>query len=188
MPGMSIDPTNLRIRLYPERVLRQKAEPVDLTPDVIDVAHKMIDLMREAEGIGLAAPQVGLSWRLFVVEIPASEGRDPDADPPTATVGPVVFVNPELSDPDRNLEPLEEGCLSLPEIRGDVIRPTGITVSATDLHGKRFALRANGLLARCIQHEFDHLNGVLILDRMIQLHRSQVEPLVRALERRGGIR
>ncbi|GAB4383189.1 MAG: peptide deformylase [Phycisphaerales bacterium] len=185
---MSVDPNSLRIRIYPDRVLRQKAEPIDLTGEVVDVAHRMIDLMREAEGIGLAAPQVGLSWRLFVVEIPEGEGRDPNADPPTATVGPVVFINPELSDPDRNLEPLEEGCLSLPEIRGDVIRPTGITVSATDLEGRRFTLRAGGLLARCIQHEFDHLNGVLILDRMIQLHRSQVEPLVRALERRGGIR
>lgn len=148
----------------------------------------MVDLMRQAEGIGLAAPQVGLPWRLFVIDIPPGDGREVDTDPPTATEGPMVFVNPELSDPNRNLEPLEEGCLSLPDIRGDVIRPTEVTVNATGLDGQRFTMRAGGLLARCIQHEYDHLDGVLILDRMIQLHRAQVEPLVRALERRGGVR
>ncbi|MCL4220706.1 MAG: peptide deformylase [Phycisphaerales bacterium] len=185
---MNVDPGSLRIRFYPERILRQKAGPIDLTPNVAEVALQMVNLMRQAEGIGLAAPQVGLPWRLFVIDIPPGEGRDTLADPPTATEGPLVFVNPELSDPARNLEPLEEGCLSLPEIRGDVIRPTQVTVTATGLDGQRFTLRAAGLLARCIQHEYDHLDGVLILDRMIQVHRMQVEPLVRALERRGGVR
>lgn len=185
---MNVDPANLRIRFYPDRILRQKAEPIDLTPAVAEVAHRMVDLMREAEGIGLAAPQVGLPWRLFVIEIPAGDGRSAESDPQTATKGPLVFVNPELADPARNLEPLEEGCLSLPEIRGDVIRPTGVTVTATDLNGQRFTIKAGGLLARCIQHENDHLDGILILDRMIQFHRAQVEPLVKVMERRGGIR
>lgn len=185
---MNVDPGTLRIRFYPERILRQKAEPIDLTPNVVEVALHMIDLMREAEGIGLAAPQVGLPWRLFVVDIPPGEGREVDSDPQGATEGPMVFVNPALSDPARNLEPLEEGCLSLPEIRGDVIRPAQVKVTATGLDGQRFTLHAGGLLARCIQHEYDHLDGVLILDRMIQVHRAAAEPLVRALERRGGVR
>lgn len=182
---MSVDPATLRIRIYPDPILRRKADPIDLTPNVVEVAHRMIELMHQAEGIGLAAPQVGLPWRMFVVDVPPGDDRQVECDPPTATPGPVVYINPELSDPDRAIEPLEEGCLSLPDIRGDVIRPATITITATDLEGNRVTSRVGGLLARCIQHEFDHLDGVLILDRMIQLHRAQVEPLVKALERKA---
>jgi peptide deformylase len=148
----------------------------------------MIELMRDANGIGLAAPQVGLSWRLFVIDIPPGEDRDPDASPPTATHGPIVYINPQLSEPARSVEIHEEGCLSLPDIHGDVIRPTDITVTATDLAGQPFTHRATGLLARCVQHEFDHIDGVLILDRMIQTSRARVRAAVRDLERRAGIR
>ncbi|MBL8991081.1 MAG: peptide deformylase [Phycisphaerae bacterium] len=183
---MPVDPASLRIVHYPAAVLRLRAEPVPaVTDEVRAVALRMIDLMREAEGVGLAAPQVGLSWRLFVAEVPEDpeEGRSAAADPPSATRGPVVYVNPVLSDPAGAVEPFEEGCLSLPDIRGDVLRPPTITIGATGMDGRPFSHRATGLLARCWQHEMDHLDGILILDRMTQMARLKNRPAVRRLEK-----
>jgi len=169
---------------YPAAVLRQKAKPVGvITPQVRAVAMRMIELMKEAEGVGLAAPQVGLPWRLFVADVPENDERSVSADPPSATRGPVVYVDPVLSMPSGPLEPYEEGCLSLPDIRGDVYRPSIITIEATDLEGQRFTQTGAGLLARCWQHEIDHLDGVLILDRMTQMSRLKNRSLVRELER-----
>ncbi len=187
MPAMTVDPATLRVRLYPDKILRKKAEPIELTPNVIEVAKRMIDLMYAAEGIGLAAPQVGLPWRLFVVDVPAPD-KSPPSDLPIATAGPVVYINPELSEPNRMIEPCQEGCLSLPEIAGEVIRPTEISITATDLDGHRSTHRAGGLLARCWQHEYDHLDGVLIIDRMTQASRAMAENQIRAFERRAGSR
>lgn len=147
------------------------------------VAARMIELMFAAEGIGLAAPQVGLSWRMFVAHVPSSETRSPETDPPTATKEPVVYVNPVLSVPTGPLEPYEEGCLSLPEITGEVLRPAGITISATDPDGREFTHTGWGLLSRCWQHEMDHLDGVLILDRMSQMSRLKNRSAIRRLER-----
>jgi len=181
---MPIDAANLAIVIYPEPILRAKAKPVErVTDEVRRVARRMIEMMREAEGIGLAAPQVGLSWRLFVVDVPASEDRSPDADPPTATAGPEFYINPKLSDPKGAPVPWEEGCLSLPDIRGDVLRPPMIMISALNLDGKPFTKTAGGLLARCWQHEMDHLDGVLILDRMTQMSRLKNRAAVKDLER-----
>ena len=182
---MTVDPATLRVRIYPDKILRGKAEPIDPTPNVSEVAKRMIELMYASEGIGLAAPQVGLSWRMFVADVPPSE-ENPETDPPSSTDGPVIYINPELSEPTRNIEPLEEGCLSLPEIQGDVIRPTEITITATDLEGNRTSHRAAGLLARCWQHEYDHLNGVLIIDRMTHASRAVIEVHIHALERGAG--
>lgn len=181
---MPIDPDMLDIVIYPDPVLRAKAKPVEkITEEVRRVAKRMIALMREADGIGLAAPQVGLSWRLFVVDVPPSEDRSAQADPPTATDGPQFYINPKLSDPKGVPVPWEEGCLSLPDIRGDVLRPPVITISALDLDGKPFTRTAGGLLARCWQHEMDHLDGVLILDKMTQMSRLKNRTAVKDLER-----
>lgn len=181
---MPIDPDMLDIVIYPDPVLRAKAKPVEkITEEVRRVAKRMIALMREADGIGLAAPQVGLSWRLFVVDVPPSEDRSAQADPPTATDGPQFYINPKLSDPKGAPVPWEEGCLSLPDIRGDVLRPPVITISALDLDGKPFTRTAGGLLARCWQHEMDHLDGVLILDKMTQMSRLKNRTAVKDLER-----
>jgi peptide deformylase len=180
------DPPSLHIVHYPAPILRQRAPEVpEVTDEVREVARRMIDLMFEAEGIGLAAPQVGLSWRLFVVHVPPSEDGDrwPDSDPPTATAQPTVYINPVLSAPRGPLERSEEGCLSLPEITGDVFRPAVITISALNEEGQPFSHAAGGLLARCLQHEFDHLEGVLILDRMTQISRLKSRSAVRRLER-----
>lgn len=181
---MSVDPSTLGIVDFPDPVLRRKASPVaSVTDEVRAVAARMIELMFEAEGIGLAAPQVGLSWRMFVAHVPATEGRSTKDDPPSATAKPTVYINPVLSAPLGELLPYEEGCLSLPDIRGDVRRPEHITISALDLDGKPFSSTSVGLLARCWQHEVDHLDGVLIIDRMTQLSRLKNRSAVRQLER-----
>ncbi|MBX3378101.1 MAG: peptide deformylase [Phycisphaeraceae bacterium] len=179
-----MDPASLYILRYPERVLRERAREVpSVTEEVRAVAKRMIELMFEAEGIGLAAPQVGLSWRMFVAHVPPTEDRSVESDPPTATVEPVVYINPVLSDPRGELIAYEEGCLSLPEVVGEVLRPEHITITATDLKGERFTRSAAGLLARCWQHEFDHLEGVLIIDRMTQMSRLKNRAAVRRLEK-----
>ncbi len=181
---MSVDPRTLILQIYPAPVLRKRAEPIaEVTDEVRAVAAKMIEMMRAEEGIGLAAPQAGLSWRMFVVDVPPSEDRSPDTDPPTATRGPVVYINPALSRPVGASVPMEEGCLSLPDIRGDVLRSPVITISAIDTEGRPFSATAGGLLARCWQHELDHLDGVLIIDRMTQMSRIKNRAAIRDLER-----
>jgi peptide deformylase len=97
-----------------------------------------------------------------------------------------VYINPVLKDHQRDLVPFEEGCLSLPDIRGDVRRPSAVTIEALGLDGKPFRQRASGLLARCWQHEMDHLDGVLILDRMSQVSRLKNKAAISELEQRPG--
>lgn len=184
------DVSSLSIQIYPASVLRKKAEPItDVNAEVRAVAARMIELMREAKGIGLAAPQVGLSWRMFVVEIdPESKrAKAKDAKHATATDGPEVYINPRFSDAVNTVEAGEEGCLSIPAVYGDVLRPPTITITATGLDGKEFTRTGTGLLARCWQHEYDHLDGVLILDRMIAPHRVRNRLAVKDLERDAGM-
>jgi peptide deformylase len=186
---MPLDPAKLTILNYPDKALRQKGKAVDpADPEVREVVGRMIELMRQAEGIGLAGPQVGLPWRLFVADLPPDEEEDRFADstPLTATAGVEVYINPVLSDPAGELVRYEEGCLSLPDIRGQVQRPEIITITATDLEGRAFTKTGSGLLARCWQHEFDHLEGVLIIDRMTQLSRLKNRAAVRELEKSAG--
>lgn len=130
----------------------------------------MLELMHEADGVGLAAPQVGLSWRLFV-----TNAREHD---------PVdrVFINPELTLGKGELEVMEEGCLSLPGIYGDVRRPPAAAISAIGLDGERFTLELEGFVSRVCQHEFDHLMGVLIIDKMSQLSRLSIRKQLKELE------
>ncbi len=186
---MSINPSALSIVHYPAAVLRTRAADlpaVDATTAAI--AARMIELMRQAEGIGLAAPQVGLSIRMFIADVPpddeAEPPRTPADDPATCTSGPVVYINPVISAPGRGTGPFAEGCLSLPGIRGDVIRPTEVTITYTTLDGSRVSQRGGGLLARCWQHEMDHLDGTLIIDRMTQMGRMKNRAAIKRLEGR----
>jgi peptide deformylase len=187
---MSVDPAGLMIVTYPAGVLRQRAPEVRaVSEEVRAVAARMIELMFEAEGIGLAAPQVGLSWRMFVAHVPPAEAEDGEpartagTDPASATASPTVYINPVLTGAAGPLVPYEEGCLSLPDIRGDVNRPEEITIAAMDVEGRGFTQRGVGLLARCWQHEVDHLDGVLIIDRMSQMSRLKTRLALRKLER-----
>lgn len=181
------DPASLTIVRYPAEVLRIKATKVEASPQVVAVAHKMLQLMHDAPGIGLAAPQVGLSWRLFVADVPPDDDRnDPrsaETDPPSATTGPEIYIDPVISKPQGTREFMEEGCLSLPGILGDVLRPPTVTMTYTNETGQRIARKATGLLARCWQHEMDHLDGVLIIDRMSKPDRLAIRSKLEKLEK-----
>jgi peptide deformylase len=177
----------LRIRTYPDPVLRRRAEPIEtIDRNVREVALKMIELMFQADGIGLAGPQVGLPWRIFVAHVPETDDRSAESDPVTATTEPRVYINPTITDPTGPLEASEEGCLSLPDIRGDILRPSAVTISALDIEGQPFTQTGADLLARCWQHEADHLDGVLIIDKMPQMSRLKNRAAIRALERQSG--
>lgn len=124
---------------------------------------------------------------MFVAHVPANEeDRFEGTDPMTATAAPVVYINPVLSEFSRDLVAYEEGCLSLPGIAGDVRRPSAVTIRATGLDGGEFAMRGEGLVARCWQHEMDHLDGVLIIDKMTPGARLRNRAAVKQLQEEGG--
>lgn len=186
---MPIDPGSLRLVHYPDPVLRFRARPVpQINAHVHEVALRMIELMAQHEGIGLAAPQVGLPWRMFVCHVPAvapasgEPGRSPNDTPPTATAAPAVYINPVLREPSPQTQMSSEGCLSLPDIAGGVVRPEQITIEAAGTDGVQFSARAGGLLARCWQHEHDHLDGRLIIDRFTTAAREKARAALRRLE------
>ncbi|MBY0308199.1 MAG: peptide deformylase [Phycisphaerales bacterium] len=187
-PPGPVNPHELVIVSYPDPVLKKPARHVPPTGEqTCAVAKRMIDLMFQAEGIGLAAPQVGLPWRMFLVHVP--EDADAEGGPrlagsclPEATLGPRVYIDPRITAYGGSLGAFEEGCLSLPGIRGEVLRPSQVTVTATDLDGRKFTETVAGLLARCIQHELDHLDGVLIIDKMTQPSRLKNRKKIKDLE------
>jgi len=170
---MTVEVNHLSILFYPDPRLRQTARPVDpLDPQVRTAAARMIQLMHEAKGVGLAAPQVGLPWRLFITNPTGEPGND------------VFFVNPVLSDPAPEQEAASEGCLSIPGITVEVRRHKRITVSALDLAGSHFQMTSEELPARIWQHETDHLDGRLIIDRMSPLDRVANRKQLKELEGR----
>src|SRR3954453_23246677 len=145
---------DLKIILYPDPRLKKMSQPVtDFDERLAALAARMLELMREAKGVGLAAPQVGENLRLFVMNATQEPGDDR------------VYVNPELSD-FAGEEELEEGCLSLPGIHVNVTRGKQVRMRAQDLEGRPIDEVATGFMARVWQHEFDHLNGTLLTDRM----------------------
>lgn len=150
-----------KLHLLGSPVLRQRADPV---PGVDDAVRQLIDdlfeTMYAAKGVGLAANQVGIAQRVAVVDT----GGD--------TAEPLVLVNPTIVHRGEETETAEEGCLSIPEIFGDVERPLSIIVEATDRSGAPFRLEASGYQARAIQHEVDHLDGVLFLDHLSAVKRG----------------
>jgi len=157
----------MEIVKYGHPALRWKSAPLpEITPELKRTVRRMFDLMYEARGIGLAANQVGLPYRLFVVNASAE---------PSETDEELVFINPEIIRRNGSEEG-EEGCLSLPELYGTVPRAEKILVEAYDLNGEGFGLEAEDLMARVIQHENDHLDGVLFVDRMSDFARRELEP------------
>ncbi len=174
-PASPMNVAELTIVKYPAAVLRRPAEPIDPIDDrVRTVAARMIELMHQAEGVGLAGPQVGLPWRIFV----ANPTGEPDDDR--------VFINPSLVDPTSETAAREEGCLSIPYVRAEITRPVGITIRALDEHGQPFELTGTDLPARVWQHETDHLDGVLIIDRMTPIDRMSNRRQLRELEALAG--
>jgi peptide deformylase len=178
---------SLEIVHYNDPVLRKKGEKITVfDDDLASFAAQMINAMHEAHGIGLAAQQVGRAVQLCVLDLRVAEA-DFDwnldgATTPLELIMPMVVVNPKVTVAKKAPTHVsEEGCLSFPEIRGDVERAESITVKFQDQAGLPHVLECSGLFARCMLHEVDHLNGVLFIDRMTDAVRSTVNDAVKAL-------
>jgi peptide deformylase len=162
----------LQIVHYPHPTLRYESKPVKrVDAELRSIVREMFELMYASNGIGLAANQVDLPLRLFVANLTA----DPDEGEE------LVFINPVISRP-KGSEEREEGCLSFPELYGPVIRPKEVQISAYTLEGQEMRGAIDGMLARVVQHETDHLDGVLFTDRMSSTARAEVEPVLDEFE------
>jgi peptide deformylase len=143
------------------RLLRQKADPVkDINGEIAALAESMIDTMIKGDGIGLAGPQVGRLTRIFTLKIGDND--------------PMVFINPEITATSADLSSYEEGCLSIPGQYADVSRPAQIQIQAWNTRGRPFTIEADDILATVIQHELDHLNGVLFIDHLTERKRKKI--------------
>ncbi|MEC7120238.1 MAG: peptide deformylase [Pseudomonadota bacterium] len=162
----------LPILKFPDPRLRTKARPIDQVDDRIrQLAADMLETMYAAPGIGLAASQVDQHLQLIVMDL--SEDKDQ----------PQVFINPQITPLTTQTEPYEEGCLSVPEIFDKVDRPAQVRIDALDLQGQPFSIDADGLLAVCIQHEMDHLDGKLFVDYLSPLKRQRIRDKMSKMER-----
>jgi peptide deformylase len=165
MPDMSETIEPLTILVVPEPILKARAKPVAAgdMDQVRSLLPRMFETMYHAPGIGLAAPQVGVGLRLAVVDLM------PDDKPE-----PYVLINPEVVARSEELATREEGCLSLPGQYADVTRPARVTIRYTNADGAKCQVDADGLLAACMQHEIDHLDGVLFVDHLSALKRNMI--------------
>ncbi len=156
-------------------------EPEEFNDELKQLVEDMFETMYAAPGIGLAAIQVGIPKRLLVIDL---QPEDPDAEPvecehdghkhthPATKKEPRVFVNPEIVDPAEEMSTFNEGCLSVPEIYADVDRPATCTVKYQDLEGNHHVEHMEGMMATCIQHEMDHLEGIVFIDHLSRLKRN----------------
>lgn len=160
----------LKIEMLGSPVLRQKAQEVtEIDDDLRGLIADMFETMYKAEGIGLAGPQVAVSRRVIVVDVKSEDGKR------------YALINPRVVEQGRELEKEEEGCLSIPGVSAHVERPATVVVEALDEHGRPVRIEASDMLARCLQHEIDHLDGVLFIDRLAALKRSMLLKKYRAL-------
>jgi peptide deformylase len=151
----------LDIVKWPDQQLKKHSGVVpDINGDIVTLVSEMFEAMDKGRGVGLAGVQVGKLYRLFVTRVPGDSPR--------------VFINPDILETSIEMEPFEEGCLSIPGIYTDVTRPSSVRVQAWNLKARPFTLSVDGYLARVIQHEFDHLNGVVFLDRIDQKKRQRL--------------
>jgi peptide deformylase len=160
---------------YGDDVLHREAQPVaDLTPDIDRLVDDMIETMYAAPGIGLAAPQIGVSLRIFVVDLSVGKSAD----------GLMVMINPSFVERE-GMQLEEEGCLSVPDFNATVVRPARAVVKALDRSGVEYQREGTGLLARAFQHEMDHLDGTLFVDRLRGIKRDMILRKIRKLTRAG---
>lgn len=156
---------------YGSAVLREMARPVgEITPEIKDLVADMVATLKAASGLGLAAPQVGVSLRIFIVDLSAID----------ITADPRVFINPEILETSGAAD-YEEGCLSFPGIYQLLSRPDHVRVRARGLDGKEFVEEADGIFARTILHEYDHLDGVLFIDHFSTVSRALVDRKLKKL-------
>jgi len=176
----------LEIVQYGDPVLRQRCEPVrEVTAEIRELAQNMLDTMVDAQGVGLAAPQIGLAIRMAVVDV----SHDPQCvsflrvggkEVPLEAIMPLVFINPELRLEGPKVADTE-GCLSIEDLRATVTRPEVVRASLPLLDGSVLELETDGLLARALQHEVDHLNGVLFIDRLSAAGKTSIRRKLRRL-------
>lgn len=176
MENYTLDGENLKIFTYPAAVLKKVAEPVtEFNNELEELVKNMLHTMYQAPGIGLAAPQVGISKRLFVMDIDFDREEINKADGSTeyaySNFNPLVIINPEFVDPQGE-QIYEEGCLSVPGIYEKVTRAEKVKVKFQDIKGEHHEIDAEGLLAVCLQHENDHLDGIVFLERLSQLKQN----------------
>lgn len=151
--------------ILPDPLLREVSKPLErVDEDVRKLADDMLETMYDAPGIGLAAIQIGLPLRMLVIDL-SKEGEEKD---------PVVVINPKVLKSSDERSVYEEGCLSIPDYYAEVERPAEITLSYLDRDGKEQEMQADGLMATCMQHEIDHLDGVLFIDHISRLKREMV--------------
>jgi len=161
------------IVIYGDPVLRETAEPVEeISQETKDLVSDLIGTLKDAQGLGLAAPQIGVLKRVFIVDLSAID----------ITASLRAFINPEIVATSEEKSTFEEGCLSFPGLYQKIDRPANVTVRATDVDGKKFELEADGMLARAVLHEYDHLDGVLFIDRMSPLTRTMLKGRLRKLQ------
>ena len=164
----------LDILVYPDSALKLKSVPVeDVGPETDSLLDDMAETMRAADGVGLAAPQVGRNVRVVVVDVPRGEGEERDF---------FELLNPEIVS-SSGFQSGAEGCLSVPGFLAEVRRKHEVRVSALDRNGGRFTVEASGMLSRVLQHEIDHLDGILFFDRLGKLKRDL---LLKRIDRRFG--
>jgi len=181
------------IVIYGDPVLRKKCPRVTrVTDEIKTLVDDMLETMVAANGIGLAAPQVGVELQLAVIDLAGIgdactylrvDGEDVGLD----SIMPLVFTNPEIT-PDKEREVDTEGCLSFPEIRAEIRRPASVTASLTLLDGRTVQIVTDGLFSRAIQHETDHLNGVLFIDRISSAAKLTMKKKVRRMQEEFGPR
>ena len=160
---------------YGDPVLETASKPIETFDDELQkLVGDMFESMYAANGVGLAAPQIGIGRRLAVIDV--SNGKNPEAK--------IVCINPEVIHAEGEQRE-EEGCLSIPGFRGHVLRPQFVTVRAQDAGGKEFEMRGEGLLARAFCHEIDHLNGILFITHLSLLKRDMIKRKIRKLKKAG---
>jgi peptide deformylase len=166
-----------KIIVIPDPVLRQVSAPVtSVGKDIRALADDMLETMYDAPGIGLAAIQIGVPQRVVTIDLAKK-------DEPKE---PIVFINPEIISSSEDTSSYEEGCLSIPEYYEEVTRPAAVKLRYMDISGKMQELEADGLMATCIQHEIDHLDGKLFIDYLSKLKRDRVMTKFRKIQKREG--
>jgi peptide deformylase len=173
----------LPIHLYGDPVLREESQPVEkITPQLRELVQSMMETMHAERGIGLAAQQVGRTESVCVIDLPEEHDLDDDGERLNPGVEmPMVLFNPEIVEVSKKTTGLEEGCLSFPDINGRIDRPWSIKLRYVNLEGEPIEMEAHGMLARVMQHEIDHLNGVLFIDRMSHVKRLALKGKLKRL-------
>ena len=174
----------MKVCLYGDPCLRKVASPICDLDKAQEIASHMLQAMKSYDGIGIAAPQIRINYRMFAVSIPAGIHCRNTEGEIVIGASPTVFLNPSLSDFSQSMVDFEEGCLSIPCLKETVSRPSTVVLHATLLSGQEISLMCGGLLGRCVQHECDHLDGILFVDLLPKKVRKKIEPDLKKLRKK----